>query len=116
MRFWMRRSFAFTQSRRALGAEQRLANGIRGRLNLTYRRMKRTIGLNYRDRDPVRAAEVVNTLARFFGEEDIVSLAATPSSHVDCVAVGVVGGLLGGLSVLLGRLGRVAVERFAGGH
>ena len=102
-------------------AEQRLADGIRERLALWYRRETRTIEFRYHDRDPVRAAEVVNTFTRFFGEEDIVSVAA-PSvvpvapDHVHYMAGVVVGGLLGGLAVLLGRLGRVAVERFAGGR
>ena len=103
-------------------AEQRLADGIRERLALWYRRQTRTIEFHYHDRDPVRAAEVVNLFARFFGEEDIVYLAATPAvpvfpSREDYLAMSVGGGLLGGLLVFLGRLvGRVAVDRFARGH
>jgi uncharacterized protein involved in exopolysaccharide biosynthesis len=102
-------------------AEQRLADGIRERLALWYRRQTRTIEFHYHDRDPVRAAEVVNLFARFFGEQDTVALAAPAMAPVfpdrmAYLAVGVVGGLLGALLVLLGRLGRVTVARFARGH
>ena len=102
-------------------AEQRLADGIRERLALWYRRQTRTIEFHYRDADPVRAAEVANLFARFFGEQDTVFLAAparapVSPNEVDYMAAVVMGGLLGGLFVFLGRIGRVAVERFSGGH
>ena len=103
-------------------AEQRLADGIRERLALWYRRQTRTIEFHYHDRDPVRAAEVVKLFARFFGEEDIVSVAATPvaqvtPSHTTYLVPGLLGGLLGGLLVFFGwLLGRVAVARFAREH
>jgi uncharacterized protein involved in exopolysaccharide biosynthesis len=102
--------------------EHRLADAIRSRLTLRYIPRKRWLAFGYRDSDPVRAAEVVNLFARFFGEEDIEYVAAPSSVPVaprleDYLTLGIVGGLLGGLLVFLGCvLSRVAVERFAREH
>ena len=100
-------------------AERHLARAIRSGLALTYSRRTQTIELRYHDSEPVRAAEVVNLFARFFGEENIVRVATPPAVPMvhrgDYLVMGVAGGLLGALLVFLGRLGRVAAERFAGG-
>jgi len=96
-------------------AEQDLADCIRSQLSMSYSRLSRKIEFRYRDSDPDRAAEVVNLFARFLGGIGIDYLAAPSAAPVfpqfrDYLAAGVVGGLLGGLLVLIGRLlARVAV-------